>query len=547
MKKSKRTKSTSSAEKPKSASESKRTNKNEQKDCNPFKWLVAVIVVFAIASVSIFGIVMLQRKSQTKNDAEIIDIVVDNFMPLTQVPRPSHHEEQISNWLADWAKEHGFNPVQDSVYNVMFDVPATAGMENKPLGILQGHMDMVVAVADGKNFNPLTDKITAIRNDAEGTLTADGTSLGADDGIGVAMILAVAQGRMAHGPLRMIITVDEEDGMTGALNISPSWFDGASFLINIDNEWSNQVLASTAAGDSISISQDTAYTYATGNVALNIEISNLKGGHSGVEIDKGRLNGIIGLANFLKQLSNHTINYELASFEGGTAANAIPAKANATIVVNAANKTIVTEKIKEYCTALNAKYNGIEDEISCIVSEANNVPKVVYKSARDNLIKFITEVPNGVYTMSKDLEGLVESSSNLGIVKLGQDGLKIAALIRSSSPEKETELVAKELELAKTCGYTATSNKTTDAWPFDPYSKLLDITQRVYKEQNGEDIIVSAVHAGLECGSFKRIKSDLDMVSIGPDLKDGHTINETLVLGSVPRIWRLLEGILARY
>ena len=509
---------------------------------------ILVILFLAIAAAVYFIINPKKDNNKTSDDdKKIIDFIVDNFMPLSKIARPSHHEEKISNWLVQWAKEQGLNPQQDSVYNVMFDVPATKGMEDKPLGILQGHMDMVVAVADGKEFDKLNDPITVIRDDEKGTLTADGTSLGGDDGAGVAMIMAVTQGKMEHGPLRMIITVDEEDGMTGATNISPEWFDGASFLINIDNEWSNQVLVSTAAGDQISFEKQISFINATGDTAIKIELSNLKGGHSGVEINTGRLNGIRGLAELLKQIEADGVSYELASFEGGTASNAIPAKAIATIVVKAEDQSKVEQRVNTYLAEISEKYKGIEEDIKCVATKEETVPQVVSKEERDNLIKYITEVKDGVYSMSQDMEDLVESSSNLGLVKLNQDGISVAGLIRSSSPEKETELVTSEKELAKACGYEVIPKKSTDAWPFDPNSKLLEITKKVYKEQNKEDIEVTAVHAGLECGTFKKIKSDLDMVSIGPDLKDGHTINETLDLKSIPKIWRLLEGILKEY
>ena len=503
------------------------------------------IKIFGIVIVSIgiiAGLLFLISKPANKmSDKEIIDTTVENFMLLTKVPRPSHHEEKISNYLVEWAKSKGLDSKQDSVYNVMIEVPATKGMEDKPLGILQGHMDMVVAVADGKTFDKLNDPITVIRNDKEGTLRADGTSLGGDDGIGVAIIMSVAEGKIEHGPLRMIITVDEEDGMTGALNISPSWFSGASYLINIDNEWSTQVLVSTAAGDSVAINKNITYKKANNSKALSIEISNLKGGHSGVEIDKGRLNGIISLANLLKQFDN----YELAKFEGGTASNAIPTKASATIVVNDIDN--IKEKVNNYCDEISKKYAGIEEDIKCTVTELNEIPDVVSSEERDNLIKYITLVVDGVYTMSKDMEKLVESSSNLCIVKLNKEGLSIAGLIRSSSPEKEVELVNKEIELAKTCNYDAVSKKSSDAWPYDPNSKLLQLAKKVYKEQNKEEIEVAAVHAGLECGTFKKMKPDLDMISIGPDLTDGHTIKETIYINSIPKVWHLLEGILKDY
>ena len=510
--------------------------------------LIILCIVFLGVSMICFTTACSKKKDEETrmSDKEIIDSVVDNFMLLAKVPRPSHHEEKISNYLMEWAKKQGLNPTQDSVYNVIFDVSATKGMEDKPLGILQVHMDMVVAVADGKVFDPLNDSITVIRDDEKKTLTADGTSLGGDDGVGIAIVMATVQGKIAHGPLRIIITVDEEDGMTGTKNLDSKWLEGASYLINIDNEWAEEVLVSTAAGDTVNINKKINRNKVNG-IAINVSISNLKGGHSGVEIDKGRLNGIIGLSKFLKKLDEDNINYDLATFEGGTASNAIPTKANATIVINKNEKDKIEDELTNYCNELKTKYNGIEDNITCEVKDVNGLPKVISKEEKNNLIKFITEIIDGVYTMSKDMEELVESSSNLGIVKLNDDGLVIASLIRSSSPEKETEIVNSELDLARNCGYEATSTQSSDAWPYNPNSKLVELAKKVYQEEFNKQIKVSAVHAGLECGTFKKIKPDLDMISIGPTLSDGHTINETLDLNSIPITWRLLEGILKEY
>ena len=481
---------------------------------------------------------------ETMSDKEIINNIVDNFYLIAKVPRPSHHEEKISNYLMEWATNHGLKPVQDNVYNVMFDVEATKGMENKSLGILQVHMDMVVAVRDGKEFDPLNDPIIVIRDDEKNTLTADGTSLGGDDGAGIAIVMSVVESKMAHGPLRIIVTVDEEDGMTGTFNLDKLWLDDAEFLINIDNEWSSEVLVSTAAGDTISASKTVNMIKPNGNKALNVSISNLKGGHSGVLIDKGRLNGLIGLANFLK---NVDINYELASFSGGTASNAIPTKGIANIVINNKDKELFINKFNNYCDELKIKYNGIEEDIKCEVNELDDIPLVISKNEKDNAIKYLSEIIDGVYTMSKDMKDLVESSSNLGLFKIDNGLIEFTSLIRSSSPEKEEELINKELELAKECGYEAKTAKGSDAWPYDPNSKLVELAKSVYKKQNKEEIKVSAVHAGLECGTFKKLKPELDMISIGPDLVDGHTIKETLYLSSLPKVWHLLEGILKDY
>ena len=251
------------------------------------------------------------------------------------------------------------------------------------------------------------------------------------------------------------------------------------------------------------------------------------------KIDKGRLNGLICLANFLKQLDEAKVFFELASLEGGTAQNAIPSKANAVLVIEPKDEELIKQKIEEYVAMLNTKYAGIEDEIKFTITEVQNVPQVVSKEERNNVIKFITQIIDGVYTMSDDMEGLVESSSNLGIFKLNSEGISFTSSIRSSSAGKQNEIIETQIALANECGYKVDSN-------------LLKLAKKVYLEQNGEEIEVVAVHAGLECGTFKVLKPELDMISIGPDITDAHTINETIYLKSIPKVWRLLEGILFR-
>lgn len=480
------------------------------------------------------------------SDDEIIDCVVDNFSLLANIPRPSHHEERISAFFVDWAKQQGLSPTQDEARNVIFDVPPTDGMEKYPLGILQVHMDMVVAVAEDKDFDPLTDPITVIRDDRAHTLTADGTSLGGDDGAGCALMMAVVQGKIVHGPLRVIITVDEEDGMEGAFHLDKTWLQGAAYLINLDNEMSDQVLVSTAAGDSIHFTATPKRNEPHGNLALTVQLSGLTGGHSGVEIDKGRLNALIGLADCLKTLSENDLGFELASFEGGTALNAIPTKATCTIVIDQQDLAAVQTQLQTYFDSLKETYAGIEDGVHYEVREEASLPQIISAEEQADVIRFLTEIIDGVYTWSADMEGLVESSSNLGLFALNEDGLSCGTYIRSSVGALEKEILDAQLALAEHCGYATEVTKMADPWPYDPNSKLLALTKEIYKEQNGKDIIVSALHAGLECGTFKLLSPEHDMISIGPDIQDAHTINETLALDSLPTVWRLLEALLNR-
>ena len=484
------------------------------------------------------------RSSREMTPEKIIDTVVENFMLLAEVPRPSHHEEKISDFFVSWAKSQNLNPVQDNYYNVMFNVPATKGYENKPLVILQGHMDMVVAVEAGKDFDPLNDPVTVIRDEQTNTLTADGTSLGGDDGIGCAIMMSVVQGKMDHGPLRIIITTDEEDGMEGMFNIDPSWLDGAKYLINIDNEASDNVVVSTAAGDSVRISGTAGFHEADGDKAFKITLSGLTGGHSGVDIDKRRLNGITGIGRLLKYIDECGVYSELAYLEGGTAPNAIPDRAVCVIVIDSKDEQILMSSIDEYLFSLQEEYKGRDDSIAIEVSEESTVPQVVYQEYRDNAVRYIAEIIDGIYTMSEDMEGLVESSSNLGLFKLDENGISASTYIRSSVAELETEILNSQLELAEECGFDSEAMKMADPWPYNPDSKLLKLTKKIYLEQNGKEIEVVAVHAGLECGTMSLLSPELDMICIGVDLIDPHTTRETVILDSVPVCWNLLSELL---
>ena len=507
------------------------------------KCLWFLFATFMLLTGSLSGVCSAASETNTK-DQEIINKVVDNMKLLALVPRPSHHERLISDFLAGWGEKQGFLVQQDKQNNIMFQVPATPGCEALPPVILQGHMDMVCVAAEGVAYDPLKDPIKIIRNDKEGTLTADGTSLGADDGAGVSIIMLAAKGEMKHGPLRIIITTDEEDGMEGAFGISPAWLADVRYCINLDNEVSDQVLVSTAAGDSVNVTGTVTMQKPAGDTAVKLEIKDLKGGHSGVEIDKGRCNGIIAMARILKQIRDRGPAFELVSFNGGVAANAIPAKAEAVVMIKGEDKEALQKIIEDAGSGLRNKYAGIEDNFRIVLTDLPAAEEVLPQQDRDRAILFMDRIVNGVNTWSKDMEGLVESSSNLGIFKLDKDGLTARTYVRSSNGKLEEKIVNSQLALAKECGYEAERIKMADPWPYNPNSKLLALAKDAYKKLNGEDINVVAVHAGLECGTFAKLNPELDMISIGPDLKDVHSPKETLYLNSIPKTWNLLQELL---
>ena len=484
-------------------------------------------------------------EAAAKNDnQEIINKVVDNFTLLTRIPRPSHHEEKVSAFLEGWAKQQGFKVQRDKQNNILFDVPATPGYEKLPLTILQGHMDMVCAAAEGVTFDPLKDPIKVIRDNKAGTLTAAGTSLGADDGAGVAMIMLAAQGGLNHGPLRALITTDEEDGMEGAFGLSPDWLADARYLINLDSETSDEVLVSTAAGDSLKITGTVTLQKPAGDTAVRLELKGLKGGHSGVEIDKGRCNGLIAMARLLKDLREQGLHYELVSFGGGTAPNAIPSKANAVIMLKAADRTILKNIADAWLDSLKTNYRGIEDGISLQVTDVPAADQVLSVEDRDRAILFMNEVIDGVYTWSAKMKGLVESSSNLGLFTADKNGINARTYVRSSSAVQQERIVQSQQELSLWCLYHSEVIKMADPWPYNPDSQLLALTKEAYKKLNGTDIKVVALHAGLECGTFAVLNPKMDMISIGPDLKDVHSPKETLYLNSIPKTWNLLQELL---
>lgn len=476
-------------------------------------------------------------------DRQIVRAFVDEFRLLAAVPRPSKHEQAVSDFLKGWAEARGYAVKQNEVYDLIFDVPATKGYEALPLTALQAHMDMVCIGEDGKDYDPQRDPITVQFDLDKGIMTADGTSLGADDGAGVAMIMAIVDGGMDHGPLRVIFTVDEEVDMTGAMAITAEDLDGVRYLVNIDSEESDTVTISTAADATIIATATPSMAPASGDTALQIKLSGLKGGHSGIAIGDGRCNGIIAVGETLAQLKE-SVPFGLVSFTGGRADNAIPDGAEAVIVVASEDLGAVRAFIADREAQLQDEYQGIEDSISLSVSEADAASEVLEGGQAEVVLDYVTRSMDGVNTMSAEIEGLVESSSNMGIVAVNADEITIRQMPRSSVGARLTEIEEYQKDLGAECGLDVTVLEGSRPWPVKEDSRIVPKIQEIYKALTGEDIQVVALHAALECGAFSELSPELDMASIGPDLTDVHSPNETLYLASVAKVWHLLEGLL---
>lgn len=483
----------------------------------------------------------LPGKAEQTGDAT--ERVLAIFQELAAIPRTSGHEEAVGKYLMDWAKEHGFSPTQDAAGNVLFDVPATSGYEKAPRTVLQGHMDMV-AVSDDPAFDPLKDGVTPVRTGD--TLKGDGTSLGADNGIGLAVLLAYLSSDGPHGPLRVIVTVQEETDLSGVKSLDPACVQDATYLINLDNEMEGSVCVSTAGHAVLQVNGKAETVKPALDTALRIHIHGLTGGHSGMCINSGRINAIIALGEMLFTLEKNTISYELASFSGGSVHNAIPGEAETVIVVNATDKGAVTDAVRDATAALKKAYAGTDDGIVTDVTSVE-LPEAVFSAdLKTRVLDFAGLVPNGVNTMSQRVEGLVESSSNLGVAQADAAGVSFTACVRSSEQSLMESLLLRQTRLASLCGFTSDVTYGSDAWPVDTDAKLPGLLCEIYKAQTGKEMVVESVHAGLECGTFARMNEDIDMVCIGAAIDGAHTTAETLHISSVHTLYQLLAESLKR-
>lgn len=406
-------------------------------------------------------------------------------------------------------------------------------------------MDMVCVAAEGVAFEPMKDAIKVI-NDGR-FISAESTSLGADDGIGIAIALVLlADKSIVHGPSKALFTVNEEDGMSSGA-IDPKYLD-AEYLINLDWEWLGSLCNSSAGGDFMAFTRK--YKSCTANAewpVLKIEIAGLLGGHSGVDIHKGRANALVCISRLLQELNLAHIDYQLASFCGGQARNAIPASAEAKILVFPEDLDRAYKVLKNYSAELNAGFGEIEQNMVfrwALLEE--KVSRVVPAADANALFDLLLTLPNGIHTMSPYFKKLTESSQNLGLLEITDGEIRLAAMSRSCVVYRAKELLAISRAIAATFGFAFEQGEHSPAWAVNPKSKLTPITCQVYKELTGDDMVVEPVHGALECGAFFEKNPHLDMIAIGPSLFDVHTPKERCDLHSVQVTMDLIIGVLKR-
>lgn len=466
----------------------------------------------------------------------------DIFAKICSIPHPSYHEEALAQHIMSWSREQGLWCERDNAGNILIRKPATPGMENRTPVALQAHLDMVPQ----KNNDTVHDFTTdPIRPYVDGEwLKARGTTLGADNGIGMASALAVlADDNVAHGPLEVLLTMTEEAGMDGAFGLQSDWLQ-ADILINTDSEEEGEIYIGCAGGiDCVTELPIQREAVTAGYEPLKLTLKGLRGGHSGANIHMGLGNANKLLARFLVSVSKK-VDLQLIDFNGGTLRNAIPREAFATLAVSQKDRSLFDSSVSDYQQLLKNEA-GPKDENVVLVTEAVTPAQPALTAAsRDTFLHLLNAIPNGVIRNSDVAVGVVETSLNVGVVTLSEDTAEIMSLVRSLIDSGKEYVVDTLTSLGNLAGAKTLASGSYPGWEPDKNSPIMAKTREIYQQLFGKLPDIQVIHAGLECGLFKKPYPHLDMVSIGPTITGPHSPDEQVHIGSVGLYWQLLTGLL---
>jgi dipeptidase D len=476
------------------------------------------------------------------------DTILDIFTQINAIPRCSKNEAAILRWLGAWADEHGFARDADAAGNLVIRVPATPGFEAAPVVVLQGHMDMVCEKTPDSDHDFARDPIRVVRDGD--WLQADRTTLGADNGIALALAMAVAEdASMAHPPLELLFTVDEESGLIGASQLDPGLLTG-KVLINIDSEDDRKFTIGCAGGVETQIRRALNFEGTPDDHSFfTLTVGGLRGGHSGIDIHKPRANANRILGRLLGDLMAND-NLRLADLAGGSAHNAIPRDAWAIIGVPADGEELLKATLTRYREIL-AEENGPSEPQLALQCEAlafdRHPPRVIQAASAVRAITLLNALPHGVQAMSVQETGVVETSCNLAILKIQNDQFEIISSQRSLSMTRLEEITARVKAVAALAGAATTRMNQHPSWPPQPDSALLRRCREIYERQFGQAPQVEVIHAGLECGLIGAKIPGMEMISIGPTLHHPHSPEEKLHIPSVGKILVFLEALLASF
>lgn len=469
-------------------------------------------------------------------------IVWGNFYELTRIPRPSKHEEKVEEFLLHWGKEHGVDTVKDETGNIIMTVPATPGYENRRGVILQGHMDMVPQKNADVAHDFLTDPIeTEIVGEWVG---AKGTTLGADNGMGVAMGMAAATDKsFNHGPIEVLVTYDEETGMTGAHSLAPGVLKG-DILINLDSEDEGELCIGCAGG--LNAVADFAYTtepVPAGMVAYKVGVKNLQGGHSGMDISLYRGNANKIVANAILPLIE-SMGAKLADFTGGSLRNAIPFEAEAQVLVPASAEADALAAMEKSLASSKAIYKESDPNMECYVEKVEAAAECIEDKVAANLVKALILCPSNVERMSQSMPGLTETSVNMAIVRCEGGHAKVTSLLRSAVDSAKEELATKVRLVFEMSGATVEFGGGYSGWLPKPDTPINTVMKDVYKKMFGKDMKVMATHGGLECALLGAKYPNWEMTSIGPTIVHPHSPDERVKIDTVAQVWEYLKVVL---
>ena len=465
------------------------------------------------------------------------------FAEIVRIPRCSKHEEKMTRYVLETAKRLGLEAKADRMGNVVARKPASPGKERVPMVCLQGHLDMVCEKNKDVVHDFSKDPIELVRKDD--VMMANGTTLGADNGVGVATNLAIMEDKtLVHGPLEFLFTVDEETGLTGAAGLEAGFLK-SRILLNLDSEEEGELYVGCSGGRDTTGTWTVTFDAAPAQaVAGVLAVTGLKGGHSGMEIHQGRGNAIKTLNRALRALD--ALGVRLSSIQGGSKRNAIPREAEATVWVPAKRWDEAVQAVNAFNKAARAEVSTVDPDLKVSLTAIRGAKrgKVIKKAQQRKLLQTIAALPHGVMKMSADIPGLVETSTNVAVIETGKKGISLATSQRSSVPSEIDEMCDTVRTIFELGGAAVAQGDGYPGWKPNLASPNLKLAKRTYKELYGKEPAVKAIHAGLECGIIGERVPGMDMLSFGPTLQGVHSPDEKIFIGTVETFWNYLLAIL---
>ncbi|QNS16104.1 aminoacyl-histidine dipeptidase [Mannheimia bovis] len=465
------------------------------------------------------------------------------FDKVCAIPHPSYHEEELAEFIVNWAKSKNFFVERDEAGNVLIRKPATAGMEDRAVIALQAHLDMVPQANAGTVHDFKKDPIQPYI-DGE-WVKAKGTTLGADNGIGLASCLAVLDSDdLAHPTIEVLLTMTEEAGMEGAIGLRPNWLT-ADIMINTDTEENGEIYIGCAGGENVNITLPVFLVPHQQDAALTFTLKGLQGGHSGCDIHTTRANAIKVFARILEEAYNE-VEFQISAVQGGSVRNAIPREAHATLIVSAENKEKLTACLTQTAERLKTELRIAEPNFQFFIEEAN-VPEQAFDPASTaRVIHFINALPNGVVRNSDVVENVVETSLSIGVLSTKESDVKATILARSLIEGGKADIRSKIRSLATLVGAEVDFSGNYPGWEPNPDSKITPLTKAIYDDILGYESQIKVIHAGLECGLINKIYPNMDFVSIGPTILNAHSPDEKVHIPAVETYWKLLTRLLSQ-